>query len=177
MSRNIKIEKLPTSVEEFIEIRNNLANTPQGGAAVFIIALKLQSENPSLGEQCTVIATDRSKLAPGNIYKDFQVNNFDMRRIKEQLKRYPYIANSYFVGATPENGYSFKTPTEIICSSNPHSGNENEGYFKIFVKSSGADSPRPISLEKNNRGIWKAKEWSSIIMGIIPPKIVMDDDL
>ncbi len=177
MSRNIRIEKLPTTVEEFIEVRNQLANTPQGGAAVFIMALKLQSENPSIGEQCLVIATDRSKLMAGNVYKNLKLDAFGMKRIEEQLKYYPYIPNSYFAGATAENGYNFDVPTEMICSTNVYSGDESQGNLKIFVKSSGADSPRPIVLIRNNRGIWKAREWSSIIMGIVPPKVNIDDDI
>ncbi len=177
MSRNVKIEKLPTTVEEFIEVRNQLANTPQGGAAVFIMALKIQSENPSIGEKCLIIAADRARLMTGNVYKDFQLDTFGMRRIKEQLKYSPYIPNSYFVGATSENGYNFNVPTEMNCSINAHSGNESEGVLKIFVKSSGADSPRPIVMKRNNRGIWKANEWSSIVMGIVPPKVNIDDDI
>ncbi len=177
MTQNVKIDKLANSVEEFTQIRDQLASSPEGGAAVFILALKMFAENPTLGEQCLVIATDRSKLQQGNVYKGFQIDNFLMNRLKEQIKRYPYIANSYFSGANADNGYTFNTPTEIICSENSYSGDVNSGEFKIFVKSSGADSPRPMYMIKNNRGIWKASEWSSIIMGIVPPKLDIDDDI
>ncbi len=177
MVQNVKIDKLPASVEEFTQIRDQLALTAEGGAAVFILALKLYGENPSLGEQCLVIAIDRSKLQPGNVYKGMAVSNFDMSRLKEQMRQYPYVANSYFAGATPDNGYTVNVPTEMYCSENSHSGNQADGEFKVFVQSAGADSPRPMRMIRNNRGIWKAAEWSSIIMGIVPPKVEIDDDI
>ncbi len=177
MTQNVNIEKLPNSVEEFIEIRNQIASTPEGGAALFIMALKLYAENPSVGEQCLVISIDRSKLQTGNTYKGFSVSFFDMNRIKEQIRQYPYLPNSYFQGANADNGYTFSVPTRVICSENPHSGNVNDGDFTVFVKSAGADSPRPVATTKNNRGIWKVREWSSVVMGIVPPKANLDDDI
>ena len=48
---------------------------------------------------------------------------------------------------------------------------------KVFVWSSGADSPRPLTLIKNNRGLWKATNWSSLTVGIRPPAAPLDDDL
>ncbi len=177
MTQNVKIDQLANSVEEFTQIRDRLASSPEGGAAVFILALKIFAENPTLGEQCLVIAVDRSKLQQGNVYKGFQIGNLSMSRLKEQVKRYPYIANSYFAGATADNGYTFNIPTEIICSENSYSGDIKNGEFKIFVKSAGADSPRPIYMIRNNRGIWKASEWSTIIMGIVPPVQNIDDDI
>lgn len=177
MTQNVKIDRLPNTVEEFTQMRDQLASSPEGGAAVFILALKLYSENPTIGEQCLVIAVDRSKLQSGGVYKGMEVSRFDMSRLKEQVQRYPYIANSYFVGSSADNGYTFNVPTEMNCSENPHSGDINSGEFKIFVKSSGADSPRPIRMLKNNRGVWKVAEWSSIIMGIVPAKVDFDDDI
>ena len=39
------------------------------------------------------------------------------------------------------------------------------------------DSPRPIHMVKNNRGLWKAKNYGSLDMGIRPPVAEADDDL
>ncbi len=177
MVQNVTIEKLPTSVEEFIQVRDKLSSTPEGGAAVFILALKIYGENASLGEQCLVISVDRSKLQTGSVYKGMEIDRMSMSRLKEQMRQYPYVANSYFEGAHSDNAYTFNFPATVICSENAYSGDANGDSFKIFVKSSGADSPRPISMAKNNRGVWKASEWSTIIMGIVPPKENIDDDI
>jgi len=173
----VEIDKLPTTVDEFIEMRDNIATTAQGGATMFIIALRMYKDNPDIGGKCLVIATDRDRLVAGSVYKNFAIARGDMDRIKRQLAQYPFIMNSYFKGATPDNGYTFDFPTQMDFSSNPYSGNIDDGEFKVFVQCYGADNPRPIKLVKNNRGFWKAKEWSSIIMGIKPPVETIDDDL
>jgi hypothetical protein len=48
---------------------------------------------------------------------------------------------------------------------------------KRFVHSSGADSPRPLTLRKNNRGLYKVTSWSSLQVGVRPPVETVDDDL
>jgi hypothetical protein len=176
-SESITVLKLPKSLKEFIDMRNEIATTPQGGALMFVIALNLQVENPAIGKQCLVIAVDNKKLETGNIYKGYQLKKSIKNRILSQLKRFPYIAYSYFKGANPQNGYSTKSPYKIIYSSNKSSGIISGGNYKIFLKSNGADSPRPIRMAKNNRGYWKAVEWSSIIMGIRKPIKINEDKL
>lgn len=173
----VKLDKMPTNVDEFLKLRNKIAKTPQGGAAMFIIATKMYVENPDVGAKCLVIATDRSRLQTGDVYKGYAVSPMDMNRIKQQLKQYPYLPSSYFKGAKPDNGYKVKFPTKISFSSNSYSGKIAGGNLKIFVKCYGADSQRPISVVKNNKGYWKAKEWSTVIMGIRPPVVEVDDDL
>ncbi len=176
--KTIKIKSLPTSVDEFINLRNDIAKTPSGGAAMFIIALKMYAENPEVGEQCLVIAVDKNRLSSGrDVYKGYSLEKLDMGRIKEQLAQYPYIPNSYFKGATPNNGYKFDFPTSMKFTSNAYSGNKLKGDFKVFVQCSGADSDRPIRLHKNDKGYWKAAEWSTILMGMRPPKSTETDDL
>ena len=176
-SQTIKVDKMPNSVSEFVALRNQIATSPEGGATMFVLALKLCVDNPTVGEQCLVIATDRSRLQQGSVYKGFQLFAPDNNRVKRQLNSYPYVVNSYFKGANPENAYTATLPYVLSFSSNAYSGNKKAGTFKIFVKCYGADSPRPIKLVKNNKGYWKAVEWSSIIMGIKKPVVEIDDDL
>lgn len=176
-AQTVKIEKMPASVDEFVTLRNQIANTPEGGAAMFIIALKMYAESPEIGEKCLVIATDRSRLKEGGTYKGFSMGTTDFNRIKTQKERYPYVANSYFKSANPKNKYTVSFPAEMEFSTNAYSGNIADGNIKMFVKSSGADSARPIRMVKNNKGYWKASEWSTIVMGIKKPVEELDDDL
>ncbi len=176
-SQVVEIQKLPSTVQEFVELRNSIAITPQGGAAMFVIALKLQVEKPEIGKKCIVIAVDSKRLEKGSIYKDFQLKPNYGKRISRQLTSYPYLVNSYFKGANAENGYFAKLPFELKFTSNIHSGKLSEGILKIFVKCYGADSPRPIKMVKNNKGYWKTTEWSSIIMGIKKPIKKNNDNL
>jgi len=170
-----KIKKIPKSIEAFVEMRNDIATTPEGGAAMFMLALKMYTENPELAKKCFVAIVDRNLLREGNVYKGYQLLNSDMSLIKNQLAKDQNIPNAYIKGATPENHYKVKLPYVFEFTSNKYSGSIEKGDFKLFVACSGADSPRPIRMKKNNRGIWKTSNWNSVLVGIKKPPI--DDDL
>ena len=171
----VKIKKLPTSIDEFVQMRNNIATSPEGGAAMFLVALKIYVENPELGKQCLVTVVNRNSLREGTTYKGYQLLNTDMNLIERQMGHDKNIPNSYIKGSSPQNNYTVKLPYEYEFTSNRYSGDKINGPFKLFVKCSGAYSPRPMSLKKNNRGIWKLSNWSSVLVGIAKPPI--DDDL
>ena len=65
----------------------------------------------------------------------------------------------------------------IGLSRNAYS-NLSGNAVKVFVVCSGADSPRPIHLKANNRGVWKVTNASSLFVGIrAPEKAAVDDEL
>ena len=47
---------------------------------------------------------------------------------------------------------------------NPYSY-ENEGYVRLFVKSGGADSDRPVTVRKTKDGNYML--WSDTVMGLL----------
>jgi hypothetical protein len=52
----------------------------------------------------------------------------------------------------------------------------NENQIKTFVLSNVSSmSPRLITMEKNDKGIWKAKELSSLFLGCPEQKKAKDD--
>ncbi len=78
----------------------------------------------------------------------------DKQFIRDRLKDRGYIVRSYFKGATPENNYTPAKPYAVEISENSYSRQE-QGYVKLFVHTSGADSPRPITLRlKPSTGQW-----------------------
>ncbi len=83
-----------------------------------------------------------------------QVSPFEKQFINEHLGRKLYKARSYFEGATPENNYKPDTPYKITVIETPYSF-DNENWATLYVKSGGADSPRPIKLRKKpSTGQW-----------------------
>ena len=175
-AQTVKIKEVPKTVEKFVELRDKIATTPEGGAAVFLLSLKIYTDDPKFGKQCLVVAVDRGSLQDGNVYKGFELLTSEMNTIKRQIiDKNRKLPNSYILGSSTENGYDVKLPYVFEFMSNPSSGDAQSGSYKIFVKCSGADSPRPISLKLNNRGIWKADEWSSLLVGVKKPPV--DDDL
>lgn len=177
-AQDISIEAIPTNMDQFLEIRAKLAQTPQGGAAVFILSMLLYEREPELGMQAFTIALDRHKLAKNNPgYKGYVPDQTFQNNVKSYLAPRSYIARSYILGTSPEQGYQMgKPPYKMQFSSNAHS-EQSDGSMRIFIKSSGADSPRPVTLKKNNRGIWKVSNYSSLFMGIRSPATEIDDDL
>ncbi|WP_338813868.1 hypothetical protein V9L05_21460 [Bernardetia sp. Wsw4-3y2] len=179
--RTVTIDKLPTTVEEFLEMRNKISKTPEGGATTMIVALMIYSQNEELGLACLTIAADKkrlSKTTKNEGYKGYIVSRNDLGLIKTQIKRSPYVPFSYVKGTTVDNGYKLPTGKLVFdYSTNKYSGDEKEGEIKLFIPSSGADSARPVRVHKNDAGIWKATEWSSLIVGIRAPKVDDDDDL
>jgi hypothetical protein len=169
----VQIDRMPTSVEEFKTLRDRIATTPEGGAAAFVIALKMYFDNPQVGIQCVIMQCHLPTLSQGdgpNSYGGYTLGNSDHGTLKTQRERSPWVMNSYFPGATSENNYQMPTGAfQMNLSTNNYSGNANEGTLKVFIKSSGADSPRPVTMVRNDRGVWKATMWSSLVVGCRPP--------
>ncbi len=179
--KTIAVDALPQSVEDFLALRDQLAETPEGGAALLVLAMLCYAQAPELpiGQHCLTIAVDRSRLVGSPTgYKGWAVAKRDFDMIRRQLVGREYVARSYFQGTAPETGYALPAPPYTLAiSNNPHSGDREAGRYKVFVASSGAATPRPVTLLRNNRGYWKAVEWSSLLTGVQPPIAPADDDL
>ncbi|NLS79700.1 MAG: hypothetical protein GXY76_20830 [Chloroflexi bacterium] len=166
----VQIDQMPGSVESFVTLRDRIAATPQGGAAAMIVALHLYAQDASLGQACLAVAVDASRLQEGAAgYQGWQMRLRELQLIRSQLAQQPYLPQSYLGGTAPEKGYALPpAPYTITFSANPLAGDPDAAEQKLFVVCSGASKPRPVTLRRDARGIWKALEWSSLIMGIVP---------
>jgi len=165
----MQIEKIPTDTASFIELRDQIATTPEGGAAAFIVAMAMYAINPSTGLEAMIIQSDKNLLSPSNSgYKGFNFGS-SASFLMGQFEAKTYIAGSYIQGTSPEQGYVFPTENiQIEISRNISSGSDSDGKVKVFIACTGADSPRPITLVKNDKGVWKAFEFSSLMVGVRP---------
>jgi len=83
-----------------------------------------------------------------------EVSGFEKQFIKEHLGSEGYKARSYFEGATPQNSYKPDVPYKITVIENPYSF-DNADWATLYVKSGGADNPRPMKLRrKPSTGQW-----------------------
>jgi hypothetical protein len=174
------VEKIPGTIEEFLAIRDGLASSPEGGAVVMAVALIAYTLDEALGKQCLTVAVDRDRLVEsGDGYKGFALSIRELASLKDRILRQPHIARSYVRGTNPAGRYELPAagPLAFEVTSNPHSGDKASGSYKVFLASSGADSPRPVTLRRNDKGLWKASEWSSLTLGIRPPAAAVSDDL
>jgi hypothetical protein len=167
----VSLSAFPRSIEEFVALRDQVATTPQGGAAMMVVALALYAEDRSLGEQCLAAAVAAERLAEGGGgYQGWRLRRSDLQRLHEQVKAQPYLPYSYILGARPEDGYALPAPPYTLeFSANRYSGDPAEGRFKVFLACSGAATPRPVTVRRNALGVWQAYEWSSLIVGIARP--------
>jgi hypothetical protein len=162
----VQIDELPGTREEFVVLHGDVARTPQGGAAAMIVALLVYTGDQLLGRQCLAVAADPSRVDEGE-----RLRVRDARLIGRQIGKQTYLPRSYVKGATPENGYQLPDPPYVFeFSDNPHSGDPAAGPYKVFVACSGAASPRPITVIKGDGGLWRAKEWSTLVVGIRAPE-------
>ena len=174
-AKSITVNKLPGSVEEFTKLRNEIAVTPEGGAVIFILAMMKYTKDRDMGLKFFTIALTRNNLSKGNAYKGFKPHrslNYHFSRFNNN----PYWPFAYIKGAKPDNGYKVSAPFTFVTSRNRYSGSEESGKVKVFVNCFGT-RPRPMKLKKNNRGLWKALEFSSFWLGSIKPTKKIDDDL
>ncbi len=142
-SETFTFEKLPKNQEELTSFKEASLDTPFKTAALALCALTNFANSP----EDTFAMLDFLKGPE-------PVSPYEKQFIKDRLAGKEYKVMSFFAGATPENGYKASVPYSISVSDNPHSYAE-ENWATLYVKSSGADSERPIKLRKKpSTGQW-----------------------
>lgn len=78
----------------------------------------------------------------------------DIQFLRDRLSGKSYKTFSYFKGSSPANNYTPARPYQIVVSTTPYSYQQKD-YATLYLKSSGADSPRPVTLRKKpSTGQW-----------------------
>lgn len=163
---------LPTSVDAFLELREKMGKTPQGGAVLFLAALMVREKDGALGEQLMVLATAESQLSKGSTYKGYALDTAAGYRLG-QLDKNAYCTRGHVVGAEPKNRYAIPDPKRFAVKFRPQDkyvGSVESGDYKVFIVSSGTASARPMRMNRNEKGFWKTAEWSSFAVGCQAPK-------
>lgn len=153
--------KLPSSMDEYRARYASEAKTPEGAAKLWFEAVFLyqNDETKSLGRQMLL---DIMKSLPD----DFDRNS-GYAKMVERIKNNPEIFRSFCAGSSPSNNYKADVDNcELTVTS---SREEAENTYAVFLKSSGADSPRPMKLTQVD-GLWKASSVSSLYLQVQPAK-------
>jgi hypothetical protein len=169
-AREVEIPAIPGSAEEFIALRDQLARTPEGGAAATVAALLAFSQNERVGLQCLTLILDQGNVGRGNVIQGRAPIGSIMYHI-ERITKYqmwPYLGFAYVKGASAESNYAVSPPYRVVTRRQRNSGNEASGQVKVMVDCYGF-RPRPITLVRNDKGIWKADEMSSLFLNVAPP--------
>ena len=153
----ITVSSVPTTSEEFSALPQNDLSRPENTCVMFLLALALYLKDSDAG-----IAALNTLRGPRPL------SNYDIQFLRDRLRGKSYLPLAYFDGATPANNYVPSTPLtlEVIADSRPQ--DIEEGYLRLFLKTTGADSPRPIKLRQKG-DFWYLWEYSSILSGIRIP--------
>lgn len=176
-AKTISTGPLVSSIAEFRELRDRIATKPFGAAACFIQALLnyCSEDEAKHNEGCAMVTIslwEDSIVHSGEGYMGYSIHSSDVDRLARVVHPRDYIVRSYVSGSSKDNGYSIVNVNEISIDIRPqweNAGSEREGRMKVFIWSSGADTARPITLKRNDKGIWKVSEFSSLTLDIPPP--------
>ena len=146
-SESFSFSALPKNTEELKVLPEAALTSPFAAVALTILALCRYEESPD----------DAFEML--NFLKGPEdLSTYEKQFIKERLSEKLYKPRSFFGGAVPENGYIPDVPYVISVSENPYSF-DNENWATLYVKSGGADNPRPVKLRKKpSTGQWFLNE-------------------
>lgn len=156
----IQIDKIPETLAEFDRLKAELPVTvPENVCALFLCALHLYLHNNQEG------LTALDELRGPRI-----MNGFDKQFIRDRLRGKEYLPLAYFDGASPGNNYKPDLPYRLEVLADPRPQDAESGYTRRYLKTTGADAPRPVKLrQKGSTGEWFLWEYSSILSGIRIP--------
>ena len=154
----VVLQQIPFSLAEWRALPQKDLTKPENTCAMFLCALQLYLSNTQEG-------TD----AVNELRGPRPMNGCDEQFLRDRLRGKAYLPLAYFDGAAPENGYQPAKPYRLQVLPDPTGQNAGEGYLKVFLKTAGADLPRPVTLRKKG-GEWCLWEYSSILSGIRMPQ-------
>ena len=157
MAEKITFSQIPKTLDQFLSLPQSAMSTPYDTAALSVLALSVYPENKELALKMLEALRGPRPLS-----------NMDKQFIADRFRGKEYLMRSYFDGSSPENDYTPSVPYSVTVSVNQYSYQEN-GFAKLFVACSGADSPRPVQLRKAKDGKWYLWE-QFLLTGIRQPE-------
>ena len=138
-------QALPESLAQMQALPEASLDTPFKAAALTVCALCAYGADKTIGQEMLNWLRGPRPL-----------NGQDISFLNDRFRDgKSYIPFSYFVGASPENGYTPRQPFTLLVGSN-------------HIPCGGADDPRPIKLRRKGNGQWFL--WEQYLMtGIRTP--------
>ena len=153
----ITLNQLPETLEEFQAMPQMSLETPEQTCVLFLCALELYIKDKDAG------------VAAMNLLRGPRpMNGYDVQFLKDRLREKKYLPKAYFNGATPANNYTPAVPYVLDVLDDPRPQDIEDGYIRVYLKTAGADSPRPMKLRRKGN-TWCLWEYSSILSGIRIP--------
>lgn len=159
-SETFNFNEIPKTVSELSALPEAVLQTPFQAAALTVLAL------------CSYCDDAQAGIDMLNFLKGPQpLTEYEKQFLKDRLTDKSYVAYSYFDGTCPQNNYAPSKPFSVTIIEGPYSYSE-EGYAKLLIMSSGADTPRPITLRRKGQEQWFL--WEQFLLSDIRQPIAAD---
>ena len=142
-SVTVTFDALPTTLAELQALPLADLGTPYGTAALTVAALnRYEDDRAATHEMVNFLRGPRP------------ISAYEEQFLRDRLAGKMYVIRSYWTGTSPQNSYTPTLPYSVTFFEDPYSY-QNEGYCRLNCRSSGADSPRQITLrKKESTGEW-----------------------
>lgn len=127
---------VPKSVEELKALPESTIDSPYKSAALAML----------------VLCNYKNDVEGTHSMLDFlkgpePLNPYEKQFLRDRLRDKEYKPFSFFEGANVDNDYTPTLPLTIVISETPYSFRE-DNWATLYIKSGGADSPRPIKFRR-----------------------------
>lgn len=157
--------RLPVDYQEFKARYQDEGRTMEGAAHLYFEAIFSYMNENMRGEASKMLRY--SMYLPMPIEKSNSHRTF-VDRLKDES--FHYIFRSFASGTSPENSYSM-SPDDFTLDI--VSKRKETDYTQLFLRSSGADSPRSVWMQERD-GLWYVINNSGTYSEVRPPKSALD---
>ena len=171
------------SSERFSEFKARFeaqGTDPEATVRLLVEGMATLEQDEELGAQMMALVLSKKLLQPdpgAPSGQRFRAANGTLGRLRAD----PNIARS-LVGGTHQQGYADADlaglPVELDRGYSPGAQGVDyprPGEARFFVRSGGADTPRPVNLARNSGGYWKVTSMSSLTSGVRRPAAQVSD--
>lgn len=141
MEQTYRFSAIPENVAQLRAIPEAALTSPFQTAALTALALLRYETDPAATVELLNFLKGPQPLSP-----------FQIQFLRDRLAGKGYVARSYFAGTSPANNYAPALPYTVTVFDGPYSY-QQDGYAKLMLRSSGADSPREVMLRR------KGEQW------------------
>ncbi len=136
MEQTFHFSAIPENIAQLQALPEAALTSPFQTAALTALVLLRYETDPAAAIDLLNFLKGPQPLSP-----------FEQQFLRDRLQGKGYVARSYFAGTSPANNYAPTKPYTVTVFDGPYSY-QQDGYAKLMLRSSGADSPREIMLRR-----------------------------
>ena len=156
---------LPRDYQEFKARYQQEGRTPEGAVKLYFEAVFCYINEATRAEG--------SKMVRYALHYDRPIEQSrNLATFAERLRdpERHHIFRSFAAGTSPENDYRMSPDNFNLVVTRK---TQEQGYLRLFLRSSGADSPRPVWVKEFD-GLWYMINNASTYVEVRPPKAFID---